>query len=121
MVSNACASWSGQEVGLKPQRMPFSLWMASFASMPSTSLEMPCKLPLHPPVKDTERIMPLSKSMSIDVEQTPFGWYFIKNPPFPLTCKLRVKHKYYTRTHMILPVVSCNLSKFANALHPLEY
>lgn len=48
MVSNACANWSGQEVDLNPQRMPLSLSMASFASMPSTSFEIPCKLPLHP-------------------------------------------------------------------------
>ena len=40
-VFRACAIWSGQEVGLKPQRMPSSRAMTSSTFMPTTSLLMP--------------------------------------------------------------------------------
>ena len=39
----------GQDVLLNPHLIPFSLLIASSAFMPTTSREIPCVLPLHPP------------------------------------------------------------------------
>lgn len=48
--SRACASWSGHDVGLAPQRMPFRRVMTSEALAPSTSLAIPVVLPGQPPM-----------------------------------------------------------------------
>ena len=47
--------------------------MASSISMPATSLEMPCRLPLQPPSISTFTILPSSTSISISREHTPLG------------------------------------------------
>lgn len=70
---NALASWSGQEVGFPPQEMPCIRSMASVAFMPTTSREMPCKLPLHPPSTFTSLMTPSSSSTVMRREQTPRG------------------------------------------------
>ena len=41
MLSSARASWSGQEVDLKPQRIPFNLEIASSGVIPFTSALIP--------------------------------------------------------------------------------
>ena len=48
--SSPRASWSGHEVLLAPQRIPFKRRTASWAVMPFTRAEMPWRLPLHPPM-----------------------------------------------------------------------
>lgn len=58
---------------MKPQRMPSRRLMTSSMSMPSTSFEIPCKLPLHPPMTLRETSFLSSTSISIIWEQTPLG------------------------------------------------
>ncbi len=49
LLSELLQADPGQDVGLKPQRIPSILLIASLASMPSTSLATPCVLPEQPP------------------------------------------------------------------------
>lgn len=56
----AFASWSAQLVALFPQILPASLSWISWAVMPSTSLEIAFKFPLHPPSKLTFVMRPSS-------------------------------------------------------------
>ena len=58
---------------MKPQRIPSRRLMTSSMSIPSTSLEMPCKLPLHPPMTLRDLSLLSSTSISIIWEQTPLG------------------------------------------------
>lgn len=74
----AVASWSGQLVGLLPQRIPFNLFAASAAFIPSQRLAMPCVFPEHPPRKRRFLIFPsLSMSKSISFEQVPVVVYVL--------------------------------------------
>ena len=43
--SNAFASWSGHDVPLTPQGIPFNFFITSFIFIPSTSLETPAVFP----------------------------------------------------------------------------
>lgn len=63
--SSAFASWSGHDVPRPLQSMPFMREMASFTSMPSTSLATPCVFPLHPPTNCTLCTLPSSTSNRI--------------------------------------------------------
>ena len=45
IFSRASASWSGQDVGFEPQRMPFNLEIASSGVIPLTSALTPWRLP----------------------------------------------------------------------------
>lgn len=47
--SRAFESWSGQEVGLLPQRIPLRRATTSSTFIPFIKEQIPCKLPLHPP------------------------------------------------------------------------
>lgn len=83
--SRAFESWSGQDVPLPRQSMPFNLSTASFASIPLTSIQMPWVLPEQPPTNSQLVILPLSSSSRlICLEQTPVGKYeyFIVIPLF---------------------------------------
>ena len=71
----AIASWSGQEVGLKPHLIPLSLFSICSTVSPSVSDEIPCKFQLHPPVNLTFDTMSPFNSKSICVEQVPFVLY----------------------------------------------
>ena len=75
--SSAFASWSGHDVPRPLQSMPFMREMASFTSMPSTSLATPCVFPLHPPTNCTLCTLPSSTSNRIFLEQVPFVVYSI--------------------------------------------
>jgi len=69
---NACANWSGHDVLRMPHRIPSSRFMTSSAFCPRTSDEIPCVLPLQPPIKATSLMMPLSfRSISIADEHVP--------------------------------------------------
>ena len=46
---NACDSWSGQDVLLKPQRMPDKREIASVTVIPRISAATPCVFPAQPP------------------------------------------------------------------------
>ena len=73
-ASRAWASWSGQEVSLKPQRMPRIRRIASSALMPTTRLEMPCRFPEQPPRTSTFSMTFLSSRVTrIFLEHTPLG------------------------------------------------
>ena len=72
--SSPQANWSGQEVLLAPQRMPFKRWIASWAGIPTTRAEIPWRLPLQPPRTYIFWMMPASStSTRISWEQTPRG------------------------------------------------
>ena len=80
---NALESWSGQEVGLKPQRIPSSLLIASLASIPSMSLATPCVFPEQPPWNFTSWTFPASSiSNEMALEQTPDVLYTIVKSSF---------------------------------------
>ena len=64
-------NWSGQDVGFMPQRIPSRREIASCTSIPSIKWPIPCKFPLHPPVKWTLCTLPSTISKSICLEQTP--------------------------------------------------
>ena len=49
--------------------MPFNFWMASSAFIPSTNLEIPCKLPLQPPKKET-----VAKPVTAGKDNTASAW-----------------------------------------------
>ena len=72
-ASSALASWSGQDVGFEPQRMPCRREISSSTSMPSASRATPCVLPLQPPIKRTFETLLPSSSNRIWREQTPCG------------------------------------------------
>ena len=76
--SSALHSWSGHEVGRLPHRMPFILSITSSMCWPVTSLLTPCRLPLHPPRKNTCWIMLFSSAVtSINFEHVPVVVYCI--------------------------------------------
>jgi hypothetical protein len=66
-------SWAGQLVAFFPQGMELSKSATSKAVRPSTSLEMPLRLPSQPPLKLTPLTMPPSRLKLIFFEQTPSG------------------------------------------------
>ena len=74
--SNAIDNWSGQEVRFVPQRMPRNLSITASILWPHTNCEMPWRLPLQPPRKNTCWIMSFSSAVtSINCEQVPCVWY----------------------------------------------
>lgn len=74
--SNAWQSWSGHDVGFAPQRMPLRRLMTSSIFWPFTNRLMPCRLPLHPPTKNTCCMTSLSSTVtSITLEHVPSVWY----------------------------------------------
>ena len=71
--SNARQSWSGQEVGLSPQRMPLSFLITSSAFCPFTKRQTACRLPPQPPIKEISCITSCSSTVtSINCEQVPW-------------------------------------------------
>ena len=70
-LRTAIASWSAQEVFLKPQVFPLSFDSICSTVIPSTRIETALRFPLHPPVKATLRITFPSISKEIAVEQVP--------------------------------------------------
>ena len=73
--SRAIASWSGHEVPLPPQSVPFKRRITSSTCMPSARRAIPCVFPLQPRVKRIFFTIPSSSSKSIFAEQTPCGVY----------------------------------------------
>ena len=59
---NAFENWSAQDVFLGPQVLPLRIDAISSAFLPSTSLAIALRLPLHPPIKFTLWMTPFSSS-----------------------------------------------------------
>lgn len=71
----ARASWSGQEVPLPPQSIPWRRAITSSARIPSTSLATPWVLPPQPPKNLTLWTIPSSISKSIIALHVPVVMY----------------------------------------------
>ena len=90
--SSALHNWSGQEVLLAPQRMPFRRGMTSSIRWPLTSWLMPCRLPLHPPRKNTCWMTSFSSAVtSMSCEHVPCVWYCTC---FVFICQIRWGRHY---------------------------
>lgn len=85
--SNALATWSGQDVPLAPQGIPFNLLIASSIFIPFTRCESPTVFPGHPPTILKFLIFPSYICIIISLEHTPSGLYLysILSPPFFIT------------------------------------
>jgi len=77
-ISNALLSWSGHEVGLLPQRMPFVIAITSSMWRPCARRATPTVLPGQPPTNSTFRMMLLSSAvMLMQREHVPVVVYWI--------------------------------------------
>ena len=77
-ISKALLSWSGHEVGLFPQRMPFVIAMTSSMWRPCARRATPTVLPGHPPTNSTCWMMLLSSAvMLMQREHVPIVVYCI--------------------------------------------
>ena len=77
IASRALASWSGHEVPLPPQSVPFKRLITSSTFMPLTRLEIPLVFPLQPLLNFTDWMVSPSTSISMEREYTPFVLYHV--------------------------------------------